>query len=462
MKIENKDAFIKGANLYFDKLFSAAMKNGCGEIELATFKPYPIKQYFTDFNQASEYAYTICNSKKDIFIGVNTRVGRKGDRENIHFVNAFHADIDVGEEGHKKQSELQDLDEAKKLIDEFHLKPSIVLSSGGGYHCFWILNDPVKVSDIGKDELESINRYLIESLKGDIGTQNINRHLRIPGTYNFKEDYYIKPEVTVYFDGGPTYDFNDFKEYINVKNKKIGKSAEPIDLDTNPIALDMDIKKLPISDKMKKLIMHGNDGSYDSRSNADSAVVTALIHKGYEQSQINQIFQRYAIGEKYREQKSPEKYLAHTINNAKKYSNLTEDELQDPLFISGAITKDDKGNHGFNVVNFVEYIVKKYKFKYFEKEKAFFQYNEYCYQQISDDQLNFLCQSELKEFKRFFPKSAMVNFIHFAVGACLINTVEAYDHQKRYLTLKNGLYDLNKELLISHDSNIFTTNFAAL
>lgn len=458
MKIENKNKFIKDAEFFFDKLFSAAIKKGYGEIELATFKPYPSKRYFTDFNQAAEYAYRICNSEKDIYTGVNTRVGRKGDEENIHYISAFHADVDFGDDGHKKHSDLNDSQEAADIIKKFHLPPSYLLSSGGGFHCFWVLKNPVKVSDIGIDDLKSINLYLIKSLKGDVGTQNINRHLRIPGTYNFKPDYYLPPVVSVIHNDGPLYDFADFEQFINVKktkNKKPVESYQSANISTN---LDTDVEKLPVSEKMKKLIMHGGIGSYASRSEADSAVVTALIHKGYEQSQITQIFERYPIGEKYREQKSPGNYLAHTIKNAKTYSNLTEEELQDPLFIAGAITKNDKGNHGFNIVNFVEYIVKKYKFKYFEKEKAFFQYNDYCYQQISDEQLNFLCQSELKKFKRFFPKSAMVNFIHFAIGSCLINSLEAYDHQKRFLTLKNGLYDLNQEELVPHDPSVFTTN----
>ena len=459
MKIENKNKFIKDAEYFFEKLFALPIKKGYGEIELATFKPNaPTKQYFSDLKQAAEYAYNICNQGIDVYTGVNPRVGRKSNKENIHYLSAFHADVDFGDDGHNKKSELMDSQEAIDIIQKFHLPPSYLLSSGGGFHCFWVLNNPVKVSDIGLDELESINLYLIKALKGDVGTQNINRHLRIPGTFNFKPDYYIPPFVRVVNSDGPLYNFADFEQFINVKKTKNKKPVEsPLPLNVSSV-LDTNVENLPVSEKMKKLIMHGNDGSYPTRSETDSAVVTALIHKGYEYSQISQIFANYAIGEKYKEQKVPGKYLEHTIENAKRYSNLTDEELQDPLFIAGAITKDDKGNHGFNIVNFVEYIVKKYKFKYFEKEKAFFQYNDYCYQQISDEQLNFLCQSELKGFKRFFPKSAMVNFIHFAIGSCLINSLEAYDHQKRFLTLKNGLYDLNKEELVPHDPSVFTTN----
>lgn len=459
MKIEDKNKFIKDAEYFFTKLFASSIEKKYGEIELATFKPNtPTKQYFSDFKQAAECAYNICNQGIDVYTGVNPRVGRKSIKENIHYQSAFHADVDFGDDGHNKKSELMDSQEAIDIIQKYHLPPSYLLSSGGGFHCFWVLNNPVKVSDIGIDEIESINLHLIKSLKGDVGTQNINRHLRIPGTFNFKPDYYIPPFVSIVNSDGPLYDFEDFRQFIDVKKSKSKDPVKSHQLPNVTVPLDTDINKIPVSDKIKKLIMNGNDGSYPSRSETDMAVVMTLIHKGYEKSQISQIFDRYAIGDKYREQKSPGKYLEHTIKNAKKYSNLTDEELQDPLFISGAINKDDKGNFSFNIVKFVEFIVKKYKFKYFEKEKAFFQYNDYCYQQISDEQLNFLCQSKLKEFKRFFPKSAMVNFIHFAIGSCLINSLEAYDHQKRFLTLKNGLYDLNMEELVPHDPSVFTTN----
>ncbi|MCK5684390.1 hypothetical protein KAJ27_09720, partial [bacterium] len=352
--------------------------------------------------------------------------------------------------------EYKDGKEAIQSIINFPLKPTYINVSGGGFHCYWVLKDPLKVVDIGVKELESINRYFLKVLKADKGTQDLSRVLRIPGTYNYKLD--TPRLVNVFESKGPLYDFEDLKQYINIKKAKSKKTPTLQQSNKSSIKMSTDVKELAVSDKIKKLIMHGNTGLYASRRETDMAVVTALIHKGYEHSQISQIFNRYAIGDKYREQKYPEKYLAHTIKNAKKHSNLTEDELQDPLFIAGAITKDDKGNHSFNIVSFVEYIVKKYKFKYFEKEKAFFQYNDYCYQQISDEQLNFLCQSELNKFKRFFPKSAMVNFIHFAIGSCLINSLEAYDHQKRFLTLKNGLYDLNKEELVPHTPSVFTTN----
>jgi putative DNA primase/helicase len=456
--IKDKNSFLKTAETFFEKIFGKVLENGYGEIELRNFKGVSPTQYFcSNTKDAAQFAYNICNMGVDIYFGVNSRVGKEGKKVNVHYLNAFHAEIDFGSEGHNKPPEYKDGKEATQAIINFPLQPTYTNLSGGGFHCYWVLKDPIKVADVGVEELESINRYFLKALKADTGTHNLDRVLRVPGTYNFKLN---KPRLVNVFDcNGPLYNFEDLKQYMIVDEPK-KKTNESSAASKNPVPIDWDesIEKLPVSDKMKKLILNGNDGSYPTRSETDSAVVTALIHKGFEKSQISQIFANYPIGDKYREQKSPENYLQHTIENAKKYSNLTDEELQDPLFIADAITKDDKGNYGFNIVNFVEYIVKKYKFKYFEKEKAFFQYNDYCYQQISDEQLNFLCQSELKGFKRFFPKSVMVNFIHFSIGSCLINSLEAYDHQKRFLTLKNGLYDLNKEELVPHDPSVFTTN----
>jgi len=454
--IKDKDKYLKTAEAFFDNLFGKVIENGYGEIELRNFKGVSPSQYFcSNTKDAAEFAYKICNTGTDIYFGVNPRVGRAGKKVNIQYLTAFHAEIDYGNKGHKKPPEYKNYDEAVNAISDFHLKPSHINISGGGFHCYWILKNPVKVADVGVDELESINRYFLEVLKADTGTQDLSRVLRIPGTYNFKLEKNPRL-VNVFGRNGPLYDFEDLEQYIKVKNSISEKQPEQ----KNPVHIDWDknVENLPVSDKIKNLIFSGKDKSYPSRSEADMAVVIALIHKGFEKSQISEIFNKYPIGEKYREQKSPEKYLQHTIENAKKHSNLTDEELQDPLFISGAITKDDKGNFGFNVVRFEEYIVKKYKLQYFEKEKAFFQYNGRCYEQISDDQLNFLCQSELQDFREFFNKAAMANFIHYCVGGCLIKGTKAYDHQKRFLTLQNGLYDLNEEKLIPHDSKYFTTN----
>ena len=123
-------------------------------------------------------------------------------------------------------------------------------------------------------------------------------------------------------------------------------------------------------------------------------------------------------------------------------SNLTPAEMMDPLFISGSISKDKNNKYQLNVVEFEEYIVQKFKLKYLEKEKAFFKYSGKCYEQCSDDYLNFLCQKELGKHRKRFTKSVMYNFIHFCIADDLVESDKARNDQVIYLTLQNGLFDL--------------------
>jgi putative DNA primase/helicase len=173
---------------------------------------------------------------------------------------------------------------------------------------------------------------------------------------------------------------------------------------------------------------------------------------------IKNIFENYRIGEKYREHSSPDGYLRHNINKAKEFTNLTKEERLDPLFISGALHKDDKNKYHLKVVPFQEYMNKKHKLKFLEKERAFFLYNGKCYEQCTDDRLNNLCQTELGKHRTMFGPAAKNNFIHFAIGRDLVEAENAYEDQVRYLTMQNGLYDLIKHRLIEHDADIFTTN----
>ena len=221
---------------------------------------------------------------------------------------------------------------------------------------------------------------------------------------------------------------------------------------------DGSLENLPVSDRIKSLILRGNDGTYPSRSETDQAVITALVNKGLSITEIEAIFQKYPIGEKYREHKSPASYLNHNIEKAKKYSDLTEQEISDPLFINNAIKKHDNNKYSLDIVQFQEYIVKKHRVKYLDKERCFFQYDGKCYVHCTDDTLNNLCQMELGKHRNLFVKKALASFIHYSIGDVLVDTEKAQDDWARYLTFQNGLYDLVNRCLIPHTPEIFTTN----
>ena len=67
----------------------------------------------------------------------------------------------------------------------------------------------------------------------------------------------------------------------------------------------ININSLPVSQFIKSLIKNGNKEQYPSRSEADMAVITALVNACVAEESIKQIFQKFPIGEKYRQHNAP-------------------------------------------------------------------------------------------------------------------------------------------------------------
>ena len=457
--IKDKQQFKQTASHFLNILFADSLRNNCGEIEVWGFNNGPKhKSYQDNVTAAVNAAYQACQQGLDVYVGVNPRVDKAGTKENVHWLTAFHAEVDYGHEGHDKKPEHDTYDDAIASIENFEIPPTLLNHSGGGFHCYWVLNEPASVSETGLDSLENINRALLAGVKADGGTHNINRILRVPGTFNFKIPQNPRP-VNVIIDSGPTYDLDRFRSFMEFQpESKIKKSPKSVLPDSNLSDWDKKISSLPVSAKLQFLIVNGNDGTYPSRSEADQAVITAFVNKGMSETVIKKIFETQKIGEKYREHSSPDGYLKHNIKKAKEFSNLTEEERQDPLFISGSLHKDNNEKYHLKIVPFQEFLYKKHMLKFLEKERAFFRYSGKCYEQCSEDRLNNICQTELGKHRELFTPASKANFIHFAIGSDLVDAEKAFEDQVRYLTLQNGLYDLSQYELIRHNSGIFTTN----
>jgi hypothetical protein len=75
------------------------------------------------------------------------------------------------------------------------LAPSWINHSGGGFHCYWLLDRPVQVTDSNLDHLDALQKRWVALIGGDDGAKDLPRVLRVPGTPNHK--YADKPIVTV-------------------------------------------------------------------------------------------------------------------------------------------------------------------------------------------------------------------------------------------------------------------------
>ncbi|MCK4377839.1 MAG: hypothetical protein KAW01_00760 [Deltaproteobacteria bacterium] len=465
----DKQNIIEQGEEFFATLFGDLLNRNIGEIEIRVFPTgYPEQHFFKNHRDALEKAYELCNSGIDVYFGVNPRIGGKGRKENIHYVTTFHAEIDYGQDGHKKTSTHGGYDQALATINDYQVKPTIVVHSGGGFHCYWVVKEPLSVEEYGVDAIETVNKSLSSQLGGDPGTQDISRILRIPGTRNFKLTNNPRPVEIIYLDG-PKYDGQKMMELFATHDiADTGKVDEGINnqaedhVETMTVINDepsspIDIDSLHVSPTIKSLIKNGNNGRYISRSEADMAVIVALVNTCVSEKIIERIFQNYPIGEKYREHNAPDSYLQYSINRAKDLSDLTDEERENPLFLSCAILKNGKKYH-LDVVNFQELMSSHHQLKYTEDGSCFVRYNGKCFDFLTNETLNYLCQTELGQYRRLFSKNALRDFVHYGSGSEFYKSEKSAADMSRYLTMGNGLYDLENYELIPHSPDIFTTN----
>jgi len=137
---------------------------------------------------------------------------------------------------------------------------------------------------------------------------------------------------------------------------------------------------------------------------------------------------------------------------------LTEDERQNPIFISGALNKTDRNIVKLDSLKYQEHITRKFKIK--QIDDIFYRYNGKCFDLCKLSELNSICQKELElsGYRKLFTKQAFSDFLHFATGSIIESSSKVFNDQLSYLTLQNGLYNLAEERLQPHTSDIFTTN----
>jgi hypothetical protein len=137
----------------------------------------------------------------DVYIGVAPRWGSDGTRTGVRRLGALWADLDAKGEytvgGRLRQ--LRDL----------ACPPSILILTGGGCHCYWLLKKPA----VGPEKLvraEGVMRLLGQGLGGD-PVWDCARILRVAGTFNHKYDE-PRPVQLKHFEPGLRYDLGQLEE----------------------------------------------------------------------------------------------------------------------------------------------------------------------------------------------------------------------------------------------------------
>ncbi|MBX3010293.1 MAG: hypothetical protein KF832_02255 [Caldilineaceae bacterium] len=95
--------------------------------------------------------------------------------------------------------------------------PSVIVDSGGGFHCYWLLRATVPLDATNRNDVQIIQNGWVKVVGGDPGAADLRRVLRVPGTFNRKAAF-GKHAPQVHFvktDFDLLYDYTTFEELVN-------------------------------------------------------------------------------------------------------------------------------------------------------------------------------------------------------------------------------------------------------
>ena len=236
------------------------------------------------------------NSSCHIFFGVNPRpLTQEKKEEDIKDAVCLWADVDGKDFRGGKE-------EARSLIEEFPLKPNILVDSGNGYHCYWLLREPIlNITEGERIEIKRILSGIVGKLKADRHPIFLNALLRLPGTKNIKE-HEPKECTIIHYDSSRLYTLKDFAEYRDLSYSEPSETTEPPTLGSKEVIISLedaesaknDINKLEVDPRTRKRILTGalltGEHSDKTRSGRDMSILCSLIHHDYNYATIRSIF----------------------------------------------------------------------------------------------------------------------------------------------------------------------------
>jgi len=187
--------------------FFAAVFEGVDGLVEARALPSQRRAFFETSRLQEMESFVHTWETGDIYFGVATRRARgDGRREGCLHLSSLFVDVDF------KRCADPDIRRRVARIVHFPLPPSIIVSSGGGVHLYWLLK---RLADVQIEEahLSSLLQQLAHHLGGDPASAELSRILRVPGTFNHKYD----PPREVWIERlepESRYTLDDFKDLL--------------------------------------------------------------------------------------------------------------------------------------------------------------------------------------------------------------------------------------------------------
>jgi hypothetical protein len=128
----------------------------------------------------------------------------------IAAINCLFAEFDVKDLGSKDA--IREHLEAKAA-----LWPTVIIDSGGGWHCYWLLNDPHIIADEAqRADAARLQARFVKAVGSDEGAKDLARVLRLPGTLNGKYEPARKVEVIEDNRATAIYTLDELREWVGI------------------------------------------------------------------------------------------------------------------------------------------------------------------------------------------------------------------------------------------------------
>lgn len=197
--------------------------------------------WFKDVNDAIEYCREDHQSPADLYVGCGVSPrdcgpNRRCIANEIAGIPAVWLDVDILDPAHKKPNLPENEETARAIIDEFPLKPTMIIHSGHGYQCWWVFNQFIaftkpewrtEISELVHKFVWSM-RDLSRSKGYDLDmTFDLARVMRIPGSKNYK-DMDMPVPVRLIENNKTYYDPRIFRDTLENFIVTLGDKATPI------------------------------------------------------------------------------------------------------------------------------------------------------------------------------------------------------------------------------------------
>jgi len=124
---------------------------------------------------------------RNVYFGVHPSSSQRSAREracisDIAGINCLFADFDAKDFGGDKARVLAH-------VESLPAPTSLIIDSGGGYHCYWLLASTFEFTgQADRDRARRLQAAWVGFVGGDPGAKDLSRVLRLPGTLNYKYD----------------------------------------------------------------------------------------------------------------------------------------------------------------------------------------------------------------------------------------------------------------------------------